>query len=161
VIGLGGLGQLGAQVAVHLGAEVYGADTNAEAITLAADWGLAGSFARAEDMAGLDLDVVVDFAGFGTTTEAAVHAIRVGGDVVMVGLGAEHTTLPTADVIHQRARIHGSSGGSREDIEAVYALLADGALTPVMEHLSFADVPHGIDRLRNNEVRGRLVVSMP
>lgn len=161
IIGLGGLGQLGAQLAVHLGAEVHGAEVSAEARALAASWGMAKVVDSADDLRGLDLDAVVDFAGAGTTTEAAVHAIRVGGDVVMVGLAAEHTTLTTADVIHQKARIHGSSGGTREDIEAVYRLLADGALRPALEPIRFDDVPAGIDRLRAGTVRGRLVVRMP
>jgi propanol-preferring alcohol dehydrogenase len=160
IIGLGGLGQLGAQLAVHLGAEVHGAEVSEEARALAASWGLAGIVGSADDLRGLDLDAVVDFAGAGTTTEAAVHAIRIGGDVVMVGLAAEHTTLTTADVIHQKARIHGSSGGTREDIEAVYRLLANGELRPVLEPIDFDDVPAGIDRLRAGAVRGRLVVRM-
>lgn len=161
IIGLGGLGQLGAQLAVHLGAEVYAADTSAEALALAAPWGLAETFADAAEMRGLGLDAVIDFAGFGTTTAAAVQAIRTGGDVVMVGLGAEQTTLTTADVIHQKARIHGSSGGTREDVAAVLDLLAAGALAPVLEELPFDAVPDGIDRLRRGAVRGRLVVPMP
>ena len=160
IIGLGGLGQLGAQLAVHLGAEVYAAEVSAEARALAATWGLAGTVSSAEDLRGLGLDAVIDFAGAGTTTEAAVRAIRVGGDVVMVGLAAEHTTLTTADVIHQKARIHGSSGGTREDIEAVYRLLASGTLRPALEPLGFDEVPSGIDRLRAGTVRGRLVVRM-
>lgn len=160
IIGLGGLGQLGAQLAVHLGAEVYAADVSADARSLAASWGLAGTFSSAEGMRGLGLDAVVDFVGAGTTTETAVHAIRVGGDVVMVGLAAEHTTLTTADVIHQKARIHGSSGGTREDIAAVYRLMASGTLRPALEQLTFDEVPAGIDRLRAGTVRGRLVVRM-
>lgn len=160
IIGLGGLGQIGAQVAVLLGAEVHGADINPHARDLAHGWGLSGVYASAEEMAGLGLDVVVDFAGFGSTTEAALHAIRVGGDVVMVGLGAERTTLTTADVIHQKARIHGSSGGTRQDIEAVYRYLEQGSVTPRVEHLGFGDLPSGIARLRAGQVTGRLVVLM-
>lgn len=160
IIGLGGLGQIGAQLAVLLGAEVHAADLNPKAREMAQAWGLSAVYASAEEMSGLDLDVVVDFAGFGSTTEAAVHAIRVGGDVVMVGLGAGKTTLTTADVIHQKARIHGSSGGTLADIEAVFGYLASGQITPHAEHLSFADVPTGIERLRAGDVTGRLVVLM-
>mgnify|MGYP006198056209 CR=1 FL=1 len=160
IIGLGGLGQIGAQVAVLLGAEVHAADRSPAALDAAQGWGLAATYSSAEEMAGLGLDAVVDFAGFGSTTEAAVHAIRVGGDVVMVGLGAERTTLTTADVIHQKARIHGSSGGTRQDIESVYRYLAQGLVTPSVEHLGFEDVPSGIERLRAGDVTGRLVVLM-
>ncbi|MBM7518505.1 zinc-binding dehydrogenase [Nocardioides nitrophenolicus] len=160
IIGLGGLGQLGAQLAVHLGAEVHAADSSPAALELAASWGLAATYPAAEDLRGLGLDAVIDFAGFGTTTEAAVHAIKVGGDVVLVGLGATLTTLTTADVVHQKARIHGSSGGTRADVEAVYRHLAEGVLTPVLERIDFAGIPAGIERLRAGDVRGRLVADL-
>lgn len=160
IIGLGGLGQIGAQIAALLGAEVHAADRSPAALAATRGWGLAATYASAEEMAGLDLDAVVDFAGFGTTTEAAVHSIRVGGDVVMVGLGAEKTVLTTADVIHRKARIHGSSGGTKADIEAVYDYLDSGLVTPRVEQLGFDEVPEGIDRLRAGRVTGRIVVRM-
>jgi alcohol dehydrogenase, propanol-preferring len=158
IIGLGGLGQFGARIAVLLGAEVHAADTNPTAIALGERLGLAAVYSSADDLIGLGLDAVIDFAGFGTTTAAAVGAIRKGGDIVMVGMGAVETTLNTADVIHQGAHIHGSSGGTKDDIARVYEYLARGEILPVIEHLDFSEVPDGIERLRTGRVTGRLVV---
>lgn len=160
VIGLGGLGQIGARIAVLLGAEVHAADPAPDARRLGTDAGVAGVVADAADLAGLGLDAVIDFAGATSTAQAAVSAIRVGGTVVLVGMGAHTSELVTADVIHQKAVIRGSSGGTREDIAAVYRLLADGRITPQVEQLSFDRVDEGIDRLRRGEVTGRLVVTM-
>ncbi|MEU4451026.1 zinc-binding dehydrogenase [Nocardioides sp. NPDC023903] len=159
IIGLGGLGQFGARIAALLGAEVYAADTSPAAVALGEQLGLAAVHPRAEDLIGLGLDAVIDFAGFGSTTSAAVGAIRKGGTIVMVGMGAVETTLVTADVIHQGAHIHGSSGGTREDIAKVYDYLARGEITPIVEHLDHSQVPAGIERLRAGEVTGRLVVT--
>ncbi|MBG6096252.1 zinc-binding dehydrogenase [Nocardioides luteus] len=159
IIGLGGLGQFGARIAALLGAEVYAADTSPAAVALGEQLGLAAVHPRAEDLIGLGLDAVIDFAGFGSTTSAAVGAIRKGGTIVMVGLGAVETTLVTADVIHQRAHIHGSSGGTREDIATVYDYLARGEITPTIEHIDHDRVPEGIERLRAGRVTGRLVVT--
>lgn len=160
IIGLGGLGQVGARIAVLLGAEVHAADPNPDARALGHELGATRIVADAAELAGTDLDVVVDFAGFGSTAQAAVDAIRVAGMVVMVGMGAHHSTLVTADVIHKKAVIHGSSGGTKEDIAAVYQMLADGQIVPAVEHLSFGEVSNGIDRLRRGDVAGRLVVTM-
>jgi propanol-preferring alcohol dehydrogenase len=160
IIGLGGLGQVGARIAVLRGAEVHAADISPGALALGERLGLASVVDSAERLVGLDLDAVIDFAGFGTTTAAAVHAIRKGGTIVMVGLGAVSTTLSTADVIHQKAHIVGSSGGTPEDIARVYEYLATGEIAPVVEHLPFDRVPEGIDRLRAGRVTGRLVVMM-
>lgn len=160
IIGLGGLGQVGARIAVLRGAEVHAADISPDALALGERLGLASVVDSADKLIGLGLDVVVDFAGFGTTTAAAVRAIRTGGTIVMVGLGAVSTTLNTADVIHQKAHIHGSSGGTREDIVRVYDYLAAGEIEPAVEHLALDQVPLGIDRLRAGTVTGRLVVLM-
>lgn len=160
IIGLGGLGQVGASIAVLLGAEVYAADPSPAARELGEALGVTRVVADAADLAGADLDSVIDFAGFGSTAQAAVRAIRVGGTVVMIGMGAHTTELVTADVIHQKAVIRGSSGGTRDDITAVYRYLADGRIAPAVEHLTFDRVPEGIDRLRDGRVTGRLVVSM-
>lgn len=161
IIGLGGLGQIGARLAVLHGAEVHAADVRPEAVELGRSLGVADVVHSAAAVEGRDLDVVIDFAGFGGTTDSAVRAIRKGGTVVMVGLGAERTSLVTADVIHQHARIVGSSGGTREDIRAVLEHLASGALTPAVEHVGFDQVPEGIERLREGRVTGRLVVMAP
>lgn len=158
VIGLGGLGQIGARIAVLLGAEVHAADPSPAARDLGEDLGLHRVVADAAELAGLGLDAVVDFAGFTATAQAAVKAIRVGGTVVMIGMGAHTSELVTADVIHQKAVIRGSSGGTREDIAAVYRYLDEGAITPVVERLAFQQVAEGIDRLREGRVTGRLVV---
>jgi propanol-preferring alcohol dehydrogenase len=161
IIGLGGLGQVGARLAVLAGAEVHAADVRPEAVELGRSQDVAYVVDSASALEGRDLDVVIDFAGFGATTDSAVRAIRKGGTVVMVGLGSERTSLVTADVIHQRARIIGSSGGTRDDIRAVLDRLATGDLTPAVEHLGFDQVPEGIERLREGRVTGRLVVMMP
>lgn len=160
VIGLGGLGQIGARIAVLLGAQVYAADPSPAARRLGESAGATSVVADAADLAGLGLDAVVDFAGFTSTAQAAVTAIKVGGVVVMVGMGAHTSELVTADVIHQKAVIRGSSGGTKQDIEAVYAYLRDGQISPQVEQLSFDQVDEGIDRLRRGDVTGRLVVTL-
>ncbi|WP_346034912.1 zinc-binding dehydrogenase [Dietzia natronolimnaea] len=160
IIGLGGLGQIGARIAVLLGAEVHAADPSPDARRLGAELGATRVVADAGELAGAGLDAVIDFAGFSATAQAAVRAIRVGGTVVMIGMGAHTSELVTADVIHQKAVIRGSSGGTKADIEAVYRYLRAGDITPVVEHLTFEQVAEGIDRLREGRVTGRLVVSM-
>ena len=160
IIGLGGLGQIGARIAVLLGAEVHAADPSPDARRLGEGLGVTRVVADAAELAGADLDSVIDFAGFAATAQAAVRAIRVGGTVVMIGMGAHTTELVTADVIHAKAVIRGSSGGTKADIEAVYRYLDAGRIVPVVEHLTFDRVAEGIDRLREGRVTGRLVVTM-
>lgn len=160
VIGLGGLGQIGARIAALRGAQVFAADIRPEAVELGRELGLEQVFSSAEELVGLELDSVIDFAGFGSTTQAALGAIKRDGRVVMVGMAAPETTFRTADIINTKAQILGTSGGTVADIRAVYDYLAAGEVAPVFEKITFDEIPQGIDRLRAHEVTGRLVVEV-
>ncbi|MFI1465547.1 alcohol dehydrogenase catalytic domain-containing protein [Nocardia carnea] len=87
IIGLGGLGFTGARIAKILGAHVVAAETNAAIHGAAREAGIDEVVADSADLVGMELDAVIDYAGFGTTTAAAVEAVRPGGRVVQVGLG--------------------------------------------------------------------------
>ena len=63
IIGLGGLGQIGARVAVVCGAEVHVAEVNKAAWPLADNIGVTSVVADVAEWAGHDFDVIVDFAG--------------------------------------------------------------------------------------------------
>jgi propanol-preferring alcohol dehydrogenase len=157
IIGLGGLGQIGARVAVVNGAEVHVAEVNERAWSLVDEIGAVAVVADAADWAGGDFDVVIDFAGFGDTTAKAVSAIRRNGRVVLVGLGRTEMTLRTTDVVRKQAQIYGSHGGNREDIAAVYELLRNGDVRPAYTSIGFDDIPQGLDDLEHHRVTGRLV----
>ena len=132
IIGLGGLGQVGARVAVVNGAgEVHVAEINRAVWPLAKEIGADSVVENAAEWSGGDFDLIVDFAGFGTTTAAALKAIRLNGRVVVVGMGAPQITLDTMDVILKQAQVYGSNGGTKQDVAAVYDLLASGAIRPV------------------------------
>lgn len=157
VIGLGGLGQIGARVAVVKGAEVHVAEVNEAAWPLADQIGAASVVKDASEWAGQGFDLVVDYAGFGTTTRAATKAVRRDGRVVLVGMGKLEFTLDTMDMILSEVTVAGSQGGTWQDVADVYELLASGAVKPVFTVIGFNDIPQGIDDLRNHRITGRLV----
>ncbi len=122
IIGLGGLGQIGARVAVVNGAEVHVAEVNKAAWPLAEEIGASSVVADVAQWADQRFDVIVDFAGSGTTTANALSAIRRDGRVVVVGMAKPEITLNTIDVVRKQAQIYGSNGGTKNDIAAVYEL---------------------------------------
>jgi D-arabinose 1-dehydrogenase-like Zn-dependent alcohol dehydrogenase len=93
IIGLGGLGSYGAQIAKGLGAEVYVADPNEKALENAKEFSYAKYASDITEFADDELEVIVDFAGFGTTTAGALDVIRPGGRIVQVGLGRPEVTI--------------------------------------------------------------------
>lgn len=112
----------------------------------------------AEDITAFDdLDLVVDFAGFGTTTAGAIEAVREFGRVVQVGMGRLESTISTNALILKQVTLLGSRAGTVDDIAAVYEMFASGDLSPTLELIGFDDIPEALDRLRAGGVTGRLV----
>lgn len=157
VIGLGGLGYIGARVAVLKGAEVYAADIDPRTREQAAEIGLAGVAASITDFADKDLDLIVDFAGFGSTTAEAIDTLAAHGTLVQVGLGRLEATINTQTLIFKQLRIVGSLSGTRQDLEELYEFMRDGQLSPPLNCISPSEIPDGLERLRKGGVVGRLV----
>lgn len=157
LIGIGGLGQFALQACQAHGIEPYCVDTSDKAIELAKSLGakhVAKSITEFKDQ---DLDLVVDFAGFGETTTDALRAVKRGGTVVLVGMGKLETTVDVTDFITQEKRLLASNGGTKQDIKDIYDLMAAGKLTPTLTEISFDEIPEGLAMLERNEVQGRLV----
>ncbi len=157
IIGVGGLGQIGARVAVVTGCEVWAAEIDESVWPMIRDLGVQHVVKTVDELAGLDLDVVVDYAGFGDTTAKSLDAIRRDGRIVVVGMGKLEATISTRDVILKQAQILGSNGGTRQDVADCYELFATGEVQPVFSRIGFDEIPAGIDRLRDGTVSGRLV----
>jgi alcohol dehydrogenase, propanol-preferring len=157
IIGLGGLGFNGVQIAVALGAEVYAAEPRESVHQLAKDFGVKEVVTDATQLEPFDLDVIVDFAGFGTTTAGAVLAIKPQGKIVLVGIGRNEATINTTVFMNKLLVLEGSVGGSLEDLVAYYELVAEGKVTPVISTTSFDEIKDGLEKVASGAVRGRLV----
>jgi propanol-preferring alcohol dehydrogenase len=156
IIGLGGLGQIGARVAVLLGAEVHATDIRPQLREVATELGAASFTTETGEFTALGLDTVFDFAGM-NTTQTALTAARVGGRVVQVGGGKPEATILVVDFMLRHLELRSSLGATKDDLIAVYELLASGNLNPVISTVGFDDVADGLDRLRRGESEGRTV----
>jgi D-arabinose 1-dehydrogenase-like Zn-dependent alcohol dehydrogenase len=156
LIGLGGLGCSGLQMAVSLGATVYAAEPRTVLHERARRWGAADVFSSADQFAGLDLDAIVDFAGFAATVAAAVEAVGFEGKVVLVGAGEFAATISTMTLVKNKVQLLGHQGADDDDLRAYWDFLGRG-LDPVVTEIRFDEIGDGIERLRRGEVVGRLV----
>jgi propanol-preferring alcohol dehydrogenase len=160
IIGLGGLGMTGARIAVLAGAAVYGAEPNRNAWNTASEFGVIEIVDDAKDLGKFNLDLIVYFAGFGTTTAAAISAVGLGGRVVQVGLGRTESTIPVAELVYKEVSLRGARGGHPGTIEAVLAHMATDDLTVAASTVGFDEIPDAIERLKRGEVVGRLVATL-
>ncbi|MDI2097413.1 zinc-binding dehydrogenase [Ruicaihuangia caeni] len=157
VIGLGGLGYIGARAAVLSGAEVYAAEVNPETQKLADEIGLSGVAASIDAFKDKNLELIVDYAGFGTTTAAGIETLGEFGTFVQVGMGKLEAHISTYPIIINQLTIKGSKSGTREDLEGIYELMKTGKLNPPINHITHDDIPDAIDKLRAGGVIGRFI----
>lgn len=157
IIGIGGLGQFAAQMAVIAGCDVYACDTSAEARDLATKIGCHKVYTNVLEMKDDAPELIVDYAGFGTTTRDAIEAVGFRGTVVIVGMGKLTAEVSTYSMIVKQLSFLGSNGGTPEDIAGVYKYFATGKLNPQLSTIPFEEIDKGLEKLKRGEVKGRLV----
>jgi propanol-preferring alcohol dehydrogenase len=157
IIGFGGLGSLAVQIARAIGAQVYVAEVNEAAWDDARKLGAQGVAADIRSFEDKGLDVIVDFAGYGTTTAAAIDAVKPRGRVVQVGLAREMATISAQKITMKEITYVGASNGEKSEAEAVLALMASGNIKSDVVLISFDEIPASLDRLEHGGVRGRFV----
>jgi len=161
IVGLGGLGLIALQTALSLGAEVYAAELKEDARQEARTQGAKVSVEDVADLAQYELDVIIDFAGVGTTTSAALRAVRPGGTVVLVGLGSDHTTINTSDFALRGLSLKSDASSTPEHLTDTLDLIAAGAISPVTTEISFDEIGAGMEQVAAGTVLGRMVAVYP
>jgi propanol-preferring alcohol dehydrogenase len=160
VIGFGGVGQIGARIAQIQGAEVYVAEVKEAIWPLAKEIGAVRIDENITEFAGENLDVIIDFAGFGTTTAAAIETVRPGGRVVQVGMGRLAATISTRSLILKQVTLIGCLSDTKQDLAGVYELMATGELDPTLTTFTFAEIPDGLKLLAKGAILGRAVATI-
>lgn len=160
IIGLGGLGMTAARIAVVYGAEVFAAEPRKEAWAVARSLGVTEVVSDARELAAFSCDLIVDFAGFGSTTEGAILAVKPKGLVVQVGLGKARAEIDMQVLIGRGVTLRGSGGGTPDDTAAVLAMMARGDLEITASSIGFDEIPDGLERLAAGGVVGRIVAEM-
>jgi propanol-preferring alcohol dehydrogenase len=157
IIGLGGLGLNGVRTAALLGGTVYGVDVNPATFDAAQAAGASECFTDVESLRDLQPQVIVDFAGTGSTTEQALDVLGANGRAVVVGMAATTARIDTHRLILRRQTLRGSLGRSVADMAEVLEHLARGELRPTVTVVDLAELNEAFARLKRGEVVGRLV----
>ena len=159
IIGIGGLGQFAARMAVLAGCEVYGVDVNPKARSLAKKLGCKKVFDGAEKLGTVKPDLIVDYAGFKNTVRDATRAVKRKGTVVLVGMGVSEFVLENITMINNEVTLKGSIGSIPIDVAGVYEYYQKG-LDPELTPIPFEDIDKGLQQLKEGKIRGRLVAEI-
>lgn len=161
IVGLGGLGLFGLQTGIAFGAEVYAAEPKEDARTKALEIGDGAAVSDVSELAQYELDVIIGFAGYDTTTAGALQAVKPAGTVVLVGLGKDRSTINTADFARRGLTLKSDASSTREHLTDTLELIAQGAISPVTTEITFEEIGEGLERVERGEVLGRLVAVYP
>jgi len=162
VIGIGGLGHLALQFASKMGCEVTAfsstPEKESEARGLGAHHFVYDNDSQTMEKVASTQDFILSTVNADLNWESYVDALRPGGRLCFVGVPKEAISIPVFSLIVGRNSICGSPIGSRTDIREMldFAVLND--IKPCTETIPMSKVNEGIDRLRNNQVRYRVVL---
>jgi alcohol dehydrogenase, propanol-preferring len=156
IIGLGGLGMNGLRMAIHAGATVYGIDVNEDLFEAAIASGAVACYKDVKELASIKPNIIIDFAGFGTTTDGALQVVPKFGRVVQVGLGKIQATISTADLVSKQITLVGSMGGTQEDLKQVYELVSKNVFNPELTEVPFDELGDVLIQFAEGKTRGRL-----
>ena len=160
IVGIGGLGTNAVQVALALGAEVYGSTRKAAVREEVERMGCKATVPLPEDLKQFQLETIIDFAGFENTIRGSLSSLKYGGTYVLIGLGSPTVTLDVTQLVCTETTIKTSIGGTVEDLREVLKLIQEKKVEINATPITFDEIPDGLERLKQGKVVGRLVAMM-
>lgn len=168
IVGAGGLGLHGVQVARAAGARVAVADPLASHRELALELGAERAFAPEELVAGLaawrdeGVDVALEVSGSQAGFRQAADSLRPGGLLVCSGYRpGEDYCVDSMRLALSQLRIEGNRGGRIEHAREALAAVGRGEIVPLIDTVgSFDQVNELLAKLRAGDVVGRVVVAI-
>lgn len=163
VIGLGGLGQMVAQVATGLGARTIGIDIQSEKVALAkswCEWTIDSTEQDAQEgvleiTGGIGADVIFEVVGRPEALEQAFQLVRLGGRVVIVGV--HRSVLPAFDpewIFRKDVEVVGAKGAmpllTTDGTPMVFDLMRRGIIqaAPLISAFSLGEAQEAFEAQR-------------
>jgi D-arabinose 1-dehydrogenase-like Zn-dependent alcohol dehydrogenase len=101
--------------------------------------------------------VIIDFAGMQETILGAVQSVKVGGRVVLVGLGVAEFTVPSMLFVSQQVHFVGSWGGTKQDIVEVLDLMSAGRFDIPATIIDFDQIGQSLQDMAAGKLLGKVV----
>jgi len=162
VIGIGGLGHFALQFARAMGCEVTAFSSTqakeAEARELGARHFIADTDSKTLEQVACTQDFILSTVNANLNWSTYVDALRPGGKLCFVGVPDEPIAIPAFSLIVGRTSISGSPIGSRTDIRHMLEFAALHDIKAWTESMPMSNVNGGIEAVRNNQARYRVVL---
>jgi NADPH:quinone reductase-like Zn-dependent oxidoreductase len=171
-LGSGGVSVFAIQIARALGARVIGTTSSAHKGTVLQRIGVDeivnyaeiphwGRHVKQELTGGIGVDCVVEVGGPGTVNEA-LHAVRWGGEVVLIGFLTDDN--PGIDYFHLKgsgAMVRSIGVGDRALLEDCVRTVVGAGIQPVIDRVfAFEDARHAFAHLESGGHIGKIVIGL-
>ena len=170
ILGVGGLGIHGVQIARLAGAQVLATSRRRERLALAEQYGAQGvnparqslEAAVTEFTGGEGLDLVVDNIGTRASVRQGLGVLRPGGKFLVVAYLDDTFEVPSIPLFKTEQQIIGCRGSTKQDLVDVVRLVQQGLLTPVVgAYYPLEQIHEATARLESGDLVGRIVLTRP
>lgn len=168
ILGVGGLGIHGVQIARSAGAEVMATSRQPQRLALAEQYGAVGVNPTEQRLAeavaaftdGLGVDAVVDNIGTRASVREGLAMLRPGGKFLVVAYLDETFEVPSLPLFKTELEIIGCRGSTKQDLIDVMHLVASGQVTPVLGACyELEQINDAVARLESGQLVGRIWLS--
>ena len=168
ILGVGGLGLQGIQIAKHFGAEVYATSRQDKKLELAKGFGadvvintskcdLKEEINRITD--GEQCDVIFDNIGIKNSIDDCLKMLRPGGKIIVVGYSDPEFEANYQQVVIKEKEIIGIRGSSRQNLVEGIKMVEKGIIKPyIYKTYKLEEINEALDQLRHGGSLGRTVV---
>jgi uncharacterized zinc-type alcohol dehydrogenase-like protein len=162
VIGMGGLGHVGVQIAAAMGAEVTVLSQTLSKQEDGLRFGAKHYYATSDretfrELSG-SFDLILNTVSANLPLDAYLRLLRVDGTMVTVGAPSEQDKVHAFSLIIGRRSLAGSSIGGLPDTQEMLDFCAAHGVRPAIELISADAVDTAYDRVVRSDVRYRFVI---
>ena len=168
LMGIGGLGFQGIQIANYFGAEIISTSRQDKKLEIATEMGSHHIVnTKKEDLfeavnritAGELCDVVFDIIGSDTSVEECVKICKPGGKVILMSYSVPKFTAPFQDIVIKEKELIGIRGSTRQDIVDAVKMVEKGIVKPhVYQSLPLSDINIALHQLAQGGSLSRTVI---
>jgi propanol-preferring alcohol dehydrogenase len=168
ILGVGGLGIHGVQIARIAGADVLATSRRAERLQIAEEYGALPVNTATQSLKeivndltrGEGVDVVVDNIGTRASVREGLSLLRPGGKFLVVAYLDETFEIPSLPLFKTEQEIIGCRGSTKQDLTQVVQLVQSGRLTPIIgARYPLTEIGAAVARLERGDLIGRIVLT--
>ncbi len=160
IIGVGGLGHLAVQFAAKMGSHVVAFDVEAERLELARRLGAEEAFLVGELPEHGNLDLLLSTTSANLDWDLWLDRLALNGTLCLLGYPSHAISLSADRLLDGQKSVTGSVIGSPATMRAMLSFAAAHGIRPMVEEMPISRINEAIHRLRNNDVRFRIVLKM-